>query len=351
MLNTLAPLQRETNPESLQAMGATRHIVRVHSIKYQGKDLNEYELVDPNGNALPTFTAGSHIDLFFRDGRIRQYSLCNSEAEQNRYKIVVQRDLCGRGGSKAIFDRVHVGRMLVISEPRNNFPLVDATRYLLIAGGVGITPLMSMVYTLDARNRDFVLHYCTRSPDRTAFSQELRSFVEQGKAFVYHDGGDSTKGLHLPSILSHNSQGTHLYYCGPPGFMQAVYRAASSWSSGTLHYEFFRPPSPSGVEIAEKVSLSQSEQEGLISVGFQIKIASTGQIIEVPNDKTIIQALREHGIVIPTSCESGLCGTCRVRYLAGVPDHRDYILQDDDKTRELLVCCSRSKSQLLVLDL
>ena len=341
--------QKETPPHELQAKGPGRLIVRVRSISYQGEDLNEYELVDPEGRDMPGFTAGSHVDLYFRDGRVRQYSLCNAETERHRYKIVVQREMQGRGGSKAIFERVHVGRLLVISQPRNNFPLVPAKRHLLIAGGIGITPLISMTHSLESRGCDFVLHYCTRAPCRTAFVSELDPLIRNKKAILHHDGGDPAKGLRLDSVLSNYVRGTRLYYCGPPGFMRAVSAAASHWPPDAVHSESFVPANTIGqIPLG---AMSETEMEGSISVGFQIKIASTGETIAVPNDKSILETLREHGLSVPSSCESGLCGTCRIRYLEGVPDHRDYILEDDEKEREVLVCCSRSKTPVLVLDL
>jgi vanillate O-demethylase ferredoxin subunit len=344
------PAANETSVDQLQANGPERLIVRVRSITYQGEDLNEYELVDPEGAELPPFTAGSHIDLYFRDGRVRQYSLCNAESERHRYKIVVQREHQGRGGSKAIFERVHVGRRLVISKPRSSFSIFRAARrHILVAGGIGITPLISMALTLDAENQDFVLHYCSRSPARTALASELQSLVSRQKAHIHHDGGDPTKGLNLKALLDYHEPGSHLYFCGPTGFMRAVAAAAAHWPSGALHSESFNPlqhPTTSTAGI-----VSQSELDASISVGFQVKIASTGKLIEVPNDKSILQVLREHGIGVPSSCESGLCGTCRVAYLEGVPDHRDYILEDEQREKELLVCCSRSKTRLLVLDL
>jgi vanillate O-demethylase ferredoxin subunit len=341
---------REMQPHELLARGPGRLIVRVNSISYQGDGLNEYELVDPDGRDLPAFTAGSHVDLYFRDGRVRQYSLCNSSREHYRYKIVVQREAGGRGGSKAIFERVHVGRLLVISLPRNNFPLRAAKRHLLVGGGIGITPLMSMLYALDAEGQEFELHYCTRSPSSTAFLRELQPFIESGRAFLRHDGGDPTKGISLATLFACYTEGTNVYYCGPPGFMRAVAAAAAHWPPGACHHESF---STAGQDFGgvRRASGTAEMLDEAISVGFQIRIASTGMLIEVPNDKSILEVLREQGIDVPTSCEAGLCGTCKVRYVRGVPDHRDYILEDDEKKEVLLVCCSRSLSPELVLDL
>ena len=351
-LASTQPLSRsEIPPHELLAMGPQRLMVRVESIRYQGEDLNEYELVDPGGKELPPFTAGSHIDLYFRDGRIRQYSICNSELERHRYRIVVQRDNSGRGGSKAIFERVHVGRQLVISYPRNNFRLAEADHHLLIAGGIGVTPLLSMVHSLSATGQRFQLHYCTRSPSRTAFLNELQPFVQRGQVVLHHDGGDPKKGLDLITLLASRQDGTHLYYCGPSGFMRVIAAASAHWPEDTVHFEHFSVPA--GSEAAnEPLSASQgADISDGIPVGFEVRTARTGRSFEVPNDKSILQVLRENGIDVASSCESGLCGTCRTRYLEGVPDHRDYILEDEDKEKFLLVCCSRSKSRTLVLDL
>ncbi len=341
------PGLKETPPHQLQAMGKGRLIVRVRSIRYQGHELNEYELVDVDGKDLPPFTAGSHIDLYFRDGRVRQYSLCNAESDRRRYRIVVQRECSGRGGSKAIFERVHVGRLLVISEPRNTFALErTGRRYVLIAGGIGITPLLSMAHALRDAGSDFVLHYCSRNRQRTAFLEELQPFLDAGSVQLHHDEGDPSKGLDFKGLLAGYTEGAHLYFCGPTGFMRAVASAAGHWPAACVHSESFAPPS-----LAPAAPLTDADGDGAIGVGFQVKIASSGKLIAIPNDKTILQALQEAGHQVPSSCEAGLCGTCRVRYLEGSVDHRDYILEDDERERELLVCCSRAKSQVLVLDL
>src|SRR5258708_1320512 len=160
----------ELSPEELQKLGPDRLLVQVRSSTYLAENINAYEVVDPGGGHLPSFGSGSHIDLYFRDGRIRQYSLCSAPSERYHYVFAVQRELNGRGGSRAIFERVHVGRILVISRPRNNFPLVaNADRHLFLAGGIGITPIMSMIRELQASGGKFRLHYCTRSREKTAF--------------------------------------------------------------------------------------------------------------------------------------------------------------------------------------
>ncbi|KAA3625834.1 MAG: oxidoreductase [Proteobacteria bacterium] len=320
--------------------------VRVQSIVYQGDYINQYEIVDPDGRQLPPFRAGDHIDLYFRDGRVRQYSLCNDPAERNRYLFSVLRQEDGRGGSKAIFDLVHVGRILRISRPRSNFPLSgEARRHLLLAGGIGITPIMSMTYELSARGEDFELHYCTRSPDRTAFMKELSESAFKDSVHIYHDGGVPGRGLDVGALLREYGEGTHLYYCGPPGFMRVVSEASRHWPAHCVHYELFEPPegSPS---VPEDVAGAD-----MIEVGFKVRLAQKDLEFVVPGDKTIVEVLRENGVEVETSCEAGLCRTCKTRYLQGEPDHRDYVLDEDEQREYVLVCCSRSKSPVLVLDL
>jgi len=346
--------EKELSPEELHRRGPDRLLVRVRSITHQGDGINAYEVVDPEGQALPPFEPGSHIDLYFRDLRIRQYSLCGDPRDRKRYVFAVQREPEGRGGSRAIFERVHPGHILAISKPRNNFRLhAGARRHLLLAGGIGITPMMSMIHHLQATGAPFLLHYCTRSPQRTAFLEELQPLRERGLAFVHHDGGVPGQGLDIAALLGTHEAGTHLYYCGPNGFMDAVRAGSARWPEGTVHYEYFAPSAsaPEASADARPGSMPAGDVGGAIGVGFQVRIASTGAVFDVPDDKSIVQVLREHGIEVPTSCESGLCGTCRTRYLEGVPDHRDYILDDAEKKEEMLICCSRALSPMLVLDL
>jgi vanillate O-demethylase ferredoxin subunit len=323
--------------------------VRVLSVRYEADDINSYELVDPGGGELPPFTAGAHIDLHFRDGRIRQYSLANDPAERHRYVVGILRDTAGRGGSVAIFDKVHAGRILTISAPRNHFPLAGgARRHLLLAGGIGVTPMMAMLAQLQRDGADFFLHYCTRSPQKTAFRELLAQASAAGRVRNYHDGGDPRKGLDVAALLRDRPDGTHLYYCGPPGFMAAVAAASAHWPKDAVHFEYFTPPAPAAtIPAAPGAAIGAAAD---IPVGFQVRLASTNALYDVPNDKSIVQVLREQGIDVETSCESGLCGTCRTRYLEGEPEHHDYVLDDEDRNEYVMICCARSKSPVLVLD-
>lgn len=326
-------------------------ILRVRQITYQANGINSYELVHPDGEELPPFAAGAHIDFHFRDGSVRQYSLCNDPIERHRYVIGVLKEVNGTGGSLALHERLHVQRLVSVGQPRNNFPLAEeAGRHLLLAGGIGITPMMSMVHVLERTGADYELHYCSRGPEVTAFREELAPPAAKGRVSFHFDGGVPANGLDIARLLDNPRAGAHLYYCGPPGFMGACARAASNWPAGSVHCEHF------SAAASPKQFLSNAEMEAagdaaLSGLGFQIKIASSGAVFIVPNDKSIVQVLGEHGIEVRTSCQAGLCASCKVRYVAGEVEHRDMVLSDEEHEEYLTACVSRAKSSMLVLDL
>lgn len=337
----------QTMPPSHAPVRAGALQVRVRSITYLCEGVHSYELVPVEDGDLPAFTAGSHIDLYFRDGRVRQYSLCNDPAERFRYVFAVQREENGRGGSKAIHEIVHPGRILAISPPRNNFPLhEDAAHHVLIAGGIGITPMVAMIHRLLAVGASFELHYGARAKSRLAFLSQLESLGLGSRLHVYVDGGDPSRGMNTQEIVTGAHAGAHFYCCGPEGLMRAMRRGASHRAPGTVHFEHFASSSAPAVPGELFGSGSQT-----IGVGFKVRLARTGGEFDVPDDKTIVEVLRDNGFEVSTSCEAGLCGTCRTRYLEGEPDHRDYVLEDDEKRREIIICCSRSRTPSLVLDL
>ena len=313
--------------------------VRVQKITQEAEDIRSFEFVDPNGGALPDFTAGSHLDVHLPNGLVRQYSLSNDPAETHRYVVAVLHEPAGRGGSAAMHEQVKEGDNLIITAPRNNFPLhEEAARHLLIAGGIGITPMLAMARRLTAISADYRLHYCSRSAEKTAFRDELTNPPFAERVEFHHDGGDPSKGLDVKALLSEIREGTHLYCCGPIGLMHAVTEASDHWPTGTVHFEFFA--------VDPDVDEGPKEE-------FEIEIASSGAVLKVPADKTILDVLMDAGIAVESSCEEGLCGTCIVDVLEGEPDHRDFILDDDEKESNSLitVCCSRSKSARLKLDL
>jgi len=215
-------------------------LLRIRSITYLAARINGYEFVDPGGDDLPRFAAGAHISVRLSEGLVRDFSLWNDPAECGRYCIAVLRE---GPGSSQLHDCARVGDLIEGSPPRNNFPLAkEAERHLMIAGGIGITPIMAMVAELRRRHAEFRLHYCTRSPEETAFLDDLAILAAQGHVQFHHDGGDPAKGLDLFTTLREHRPGTHLYYCGPAGMMAVAARASAHWPSGTVHCEYFAGP-------------------------------------------------------------------------------------------------------------
>jgi ferredoxin-NADP reductase len=310
--------------------------LRIRSIAYLAEAIHGFELVDPRGRDLPRFTAGAHIDLR-AGGFLRQYSLCNDPAERRRYCIAVLREDESRGGSRHLHEAARVGDLVEVLLPRNNFPLADgAEQHLLIAGGIGVAPMMSMITELQRRQADFRLHYCMRSPERTAFRQALAPLAGDGRVRFHHDGGDPTCGLDIAAVLRAPRPGAHLYYCGPPPLMAAASQAAAGWPPGTVHYEYFTAKPSEAIEEDRP---------------FRVRLMRAGVEYEVPVGETIVDVLRRHGMAVRTSCELGYCGACLTPYLAGEPDHRDQVLDENGRQRYVLICCARSKTRVLELDL
>lgn len=314
--------------------------VRVARKAAEATDICTYELVQTNGAALPAFSAGSHIDVHLPGGITRQYSLCNDPAESHRYLIGVLRDPQSRGGSQAMHDLVNEGDTLQISAPKNHFPLAhDAKRSVLLAGGIGVTPILCMAERLAIAGAAFEMHYCSRSSARTAFVSRIQASGFASQVQFHFDDGDAAQKLDMVRLLAAPQVGTHLYVCGPKGFMDAALELAraAGWPASQLHYEFF------GAEVAKSDS----------DAGFDIKLASSGRIIPVAKDQTVTQALSAAGVEVLTSCEQGVCGTCLTRVLEGVPDHKDQYLTPEEQAAndQFTPCCSRSKTPLLVLDL
>jgi vanillate O-demethylase ferredoxin subunit len=303
-------------------------------------DIVGLELAAEDGGPLPAFSAGSHIDLHLPGGFTRQYSLCNDPGETHRYQIAVLRDPASRGGSAAVHDAVAVGQTLQISAPRNHFALApQAGRHLLLAGGIGVTPILCMAERLAQLGADFVLHYCTRSLARTAFVGRIRASTFADQVRFHHDDGDAAQKIDLAVLLGTPRQDEHVYVCGPQGFMDAVLGTAraAGWPEAQLHFEYFgAAPAATGGDTA-----------------FALQLASSGRVITVAVGQSMVQALAAAGVEVLTSCEQGVCGTCLTRVLAGQVDHRDQYLTPEEQSAndQCLPCCARSKSPLLVLDL
>lgn len=314
--------------------------LKVARITQEADDIKSFELVDPAGGALPSFQAGAHVDVNAPGGIPRQYSISNDPIETHRYVIGVLREPAGRGGSAAMHDRLNEGDMLQVTKPLNNFPLSSiAEKHLLIAGGIGITPMLAMARTLERTGADWHMHYCTRAPEKTAW-RDLLSAAPYGDKVTFHfDGGDPSKGVDLKALLGRHEDGLHVYCCGPAGLMNAVQANSEHWPTGTAHFEFFSTDAETGPREGDE--------------SFEVEIASTGKVYQIPADKTILDVLNDDGHNIPFMCSEGICGTCITDVLEGEPDHRDMVLDDDEKeSGELItVCCSRSKSKRLKLDL
>jgi vanillate O-demethylase ferredoxin subunit len=311
----------------------------VRQIRFESIGINSYELVDPQGAALPVWTAGSHLDIHLPGGIVRQYSLCSDPANHKSYVIAVLKDENGRGGSRLLHETIKVQQIVSVSRPRNNFGLdARARRYLLLGAGIGITPLRAMALQLSAEGKDFDLYYCAKSPAHAAFRDELAA--TNPTTHFYYDGGNPGRGLDVASLLEQYTGGTHLYYCGPDGFMAACASASVHWPQGSVHSEHFKAP-----------IFPVAQSSGAAPDHFAIEIASTGAVFDVPVDVSIVEVLHEAGIMVETSCVSGLCGTCKTRYLSGMVDHRDFILDEDERKTCLTVCVSRANSHKLVLDL
>jgi vanillate O-demethylase ferredoxin subunit len=314
--------------------------VRIARRIEEAEGIISLELVRADAGALPAFRPGAHVDLHVPGAGVRQYSLCNPATETHRYQIAVLLDLASRGGSRAIHDQLNQGDTVRISVPRNHFLLhEDAGHTLLLAGGIGITPLLCMTEQLARQRRSFVLHYCSRSQGRTAFYEALRSGPFAHKVRFHLDDGAPGQQLELERELAACPPDTHLYVCGPKGFMNAVLGQAreSGWPESHIHFEYF------GAEVIQK-----PEEEA-----FEVELASSGKVIRVAPAQSIAAALSAAGIEVTLSCEQGVCGTCLTRVVSGTPDHRDMYLSlaEQEQNDQMLVCCSRSKSARLVLDL
>jgi vanillate O-demethylase ferredoxin subunit len=314
--------------------------VVVTSKKREAEDIFSFELTRPDGSDLPAFDPGAHIDVHIPNGMIRQYSLCNHPGETKRYLIGVLKDPASRGGSIALHEQLTEGERLQISEPRNLFPLEEkARRSLLLAGGIGITPILCMAQALASAGEDFELHYCARSESRAAFRQELAQSDFADRVHFHFDDGAPEQRFDADPTLASPSPDTHLYVCGPGGFLDHVLERASAqgWPAEQVHREYF-----------SDAPASQSDDGS-----FEVEIKSTGEVLVIPADQPVHLALEEAGIFIPISCEQGVCGTCLTRVLEGECDHRDLFMTEEEHAlnNQFTPCCSRAKSGRLVLDL
>lgn len=289
-----------------------------------------YRFVHPRRPQLPPAAPGAHVDLHLADGKVRQYSLCGDLGDDTGYEIAVKREDDGRGGSRWIHESLCEGAIVPVSAPRNNFPLVQgAAHYILIAGGIGITTMKSMIDDLASHNLSFELHYCARAARTAPFLAKLRDVCGPQRLFTYFseaDGGTSDR-LDVQKLLSLAPPETHVYCCGPQRLTQAVGDAASHWPPGSVHFEHFKA----------------TRDENFVPEPFDVKLASTGEIIRIPADKSALEVLRARGMVLPASCELGVCGSCACRYIEGVVIHRDAVLDITARQDQMMLCVSRAR--------
>ena len=307
------------------------------------QDICGLDLVAEDGGALPDWEAGAHIDVHVGRGDtpfVRPYSLCGVPGQPGPWQVAVLREAASRGGSAAVHAWLGEGSSLQASPPRNHFHLVRQQPHsLLLAGGIGITPLLAMAEQLHADGADFRLHHCTRSMARTPFIERMNAAPWADRVQRHLDDGAPGQRLQLSSVLSRHGPGRHLYVCGPQGFMDAVLGTARSlgWSEAQIHSESF----------GATVTAQQGDQ------AFDLVLQRSGRVIRVEADQTPAQALQAHGVYLPTSCEQGVCGTCLTVVLEGRPDHRDQYLTPEEQAAndQFTPCCSRACSASLVVDL
>jgi vanillate O-demethylase ferredoxin subunit len=332
-------LQDITHPEMNVNPAATR-LLRVVARQRETDDIVTFDLADPAGLELPPFTPGAHIDIELGPDLIRQYSLLNDPAERRRYQVGILKDPNSRGGSIAMH-AIREGDFVPVTGPRNHFPLHPAPHFaLLLAGGIGITPLLSMARQRHREGRNFALHYCARSAAQAAFLPTLRTCGFAESVTLHFDNEGEAQRLDLAALLAAAPADTHLYICGPGGFMAWCLEtaAAAGFADERLHREYFKAAEPA-VTVRESA--------------FQVKLASSGKVMDIPANASILNVLRANGVNLPASCESGVCGTCLTGVISGTPDHRDFYLTKQERAAGdvIMPCCSRAASPLLVLDI
>ncbi|MDX6740617.1 PDR/VanB family oxidoreductase [Actinocorallia sp. A-T 12471] len=315
----------------------TTQLVRVARRVAEADGVVSLDLVAADTRRLAPFTAGAHVDVTLPGGITRQYSLCNDPAERDRYRLGVLLSKESRGGSLGIHELTE-GDVVTVSVPRDNFPLDEtAAHSLLVAGGIGITPMMSMAHRLAALGGSFALHYCARSYRRAAFVQELCQEGFGHRVWTHFDDDRADLRFLPDRYLAEPGPDTHLYVCGPTGFMDFVLAAARErgWREDRVHREYFTAEVDTG------------------GSSFTVRTRRSGLTLTVPEDRSIADVLADHGVTVPLSCEQGVCGTCLTPVLEGEPDHRDLYLSDAEKqtNKEMTVCCSRSHSPELLLDI
>jgi len=313
--------------------------VRVMAIRYEATDIRSYVLRRTDGVAFPGVDPGAHIDLRLPNGIERSFSLSNGVSDQGDYRITIARDESGRGGSRFMHDQVRAGDVLTMSTPRNNFALArDAVRSLFIAGGIGITPFLPMLTSLNRLGRSWQLIYCTGNAERAALLGEIERLAGAGHGDLTCHFSQTAGRLDIGEALARLPPDAHVYCCGPNGMLRDFRAAAEQTgiASDRLHFEYFR-----------------SDAENPAHGGFTVVLQRSGRQIAVKAGQTILEALQEANIEVPYSCMEGICGSCETKVISGTPDHHDMILTERERQIKgtMMICCSGAKSEELVLDL
>lgn len=315
----------------------TLYDVVVKNRHVEGGNIAVMEFESATSATLPKVEAGAHIDVHLPNGMVRQYSLCQNPNDEGKFRLGILRDPESRGGSVSAFDEIKDGMQIQVSEPKNLFPLLKAKHSVLIGGGIGITPLITMAYQLASEGTSFELHYCGASPENCAFVDEIKN-GELAKYTTFHfkSEGASHRAFFESAIKDIDLE-SHIYTCGPVGFMDWVINLATAhdFPEQQIHKEYFQVETDTSGD------------------SFEVVAERSGKIIMVEAGETILQALAKEGIEIEMSCEQGVCGTCMCDVIEGEPDHRDVYFTDEEKAsnEQILVCCSRSKTPRLVLDI
>lgn len=312
--------------------------VVVHAIRDVAETIREFEFRAKDGTDLPPTSAGAHISVSVPGVDWRSYSLINGNDERHRYVIAVNRDPKSRGGSAYMCETLAIGDTMTIRPAANHFKLVEtAAMSVLIAGGIGITPIYSMIQRLEAKRRKWQLVFAARSRARAAFVDELEALekAKPGRVKFHFDDENEGRPLDMAAVLAKAPAYAQLYCCGPEVMLDAYKSAAERWPDEQIHLEHF-----TGVTAA-------------LTGGFTVYLHKTGREFEIPAGQSIMQVLLANDIFVPRSCMEGVCGTCETRVIEGVPDHRDKILSDREKAANntMLICCSGAKTDRLVLDI
>ncbi|WP_369790001.1 2Fe-2S iron-sulfur cluster-binding protein [Rouxiella sp. WC2420] len=314
--------------------------VIVNKLSNNGSGNISLQLIAQNGGYLPTYSAGAHIDLFIPELGARQYSLCTESSDGKYYEVCVKLASLSSGGSHYIHQTLQQGDVITISAPRNHFPLPQAKHYLLFAGGIGITPLLAMAEEIASQDIDFELHYYVSSQQEAAYISRCTAPLLANNLFLHYSDANDSLRRNTPCCLSNPHQDTAIIACGPEGFIQRLQ---------DIMQEFHWQPTQLSFERFTNAKLSHQND----NQSFYIQLNSSGQRFLVGPSQTIAEVLFSAGADIMLSCEQGICGSCITDVIDGIPDHRDCVLTEEEREEntQITVCCSRSKSPLLVLDL